>query len=261
VKKTILTVDIGNTNTAFGLVRRGRVVGWLSLPTQALSEAVVGRVVRKLVARSRSRKGPGPVWPVSAVYACSVVASANAKVRRGCGRALGVPVYFTGEDVAVPIKNLYSRPRQVGQDRLVGAYAALKQYGPGLIVVDFGTAITFDIVSRNGAYLGGLIVPGFKIMQEALKMKTALLPYVELSRPAELIGRDTRSSIRAGLVYGVSALCDGILARLLKTKCKGYRIVATGGDARLLRPYSRYLRRFDDTLIPKGLAFVAEKKA
>ncbi len=254
MKKTILTVDIGNTNTSFGLVREGCVAGRLSVPTQALSEAAVGRVVRKLVARSRSLKGS-----VSAVYACSVVASANAKVKKGCRWALGVPVYFTGEDVAVPIKNRYHKPRQVGQDRLVGAYGAMRLYGKGLVVVDFGTAITFDVVSRKGEYVGGLIVPGFRMMQEALEKKTALLPYVELSRPADLIGRDTQSSIRAGLVYGVAALCDGILGRLLKTQCKRYLVVATGGDARLVRPYSHYLRCFDEDLIPKGLAFVAAK--
>jgi type III pantothenate kinase len=103
-----------------------------------------------------------------------------------------------------------------------------------------------------------LIVPGFKLMQEALERRTALLPYVELCRPIELIGRDTKSSIRAGLVYGVVALCDGILARLMAKKCHGYTVVATGGDSGLLRPLSRYLRRFDEDLIPKGLALVAD---
>ncbi len=250
--KTILTIDIGNTNVTFGLVRRGRVLARLSLATPALSEAGVGRAVRKFVSRYMGRKGR-----LTAVCACSVVASVNNRVRRACRRALGVPVYFTGEDVTVPIRNLYRKPRQVGQDRLVGAYAAKKLYGPGLIVVDFGTAITFDVVSRKGAYIGGLIVPGFKIMQEALKSKTALLPYVELARPVELVGRDTQSSIRAGLVYGAAGLCDGILARLLKGRRKGWRVIATGGDARLVRPHSKYLRRIDEDLIHKGLAFVA----
>jgi len=253
--KTMLTIDIGNTNTAFGLVRRGRVRARLSLPTQALSEAVVERAVRKLIARSMGRGER-----LAAVCACSVVAGVNGRVRRACRKSLGVPVFFTGEDVKVPIRNLYRKPRQVGQDRLVGAYAAKKFYGPGLVVVDFGTAITFDIVSRQGAYLGGLITPGFRIMQEALKRKTALLPYVELARPVELVGRDTQSSIRAGLVYGVAGLCDGILGRLLSGRCKGFKVVATGGDAILVRPHTRYLRRIDEDLIHKGLALVASTK-
>jgi len=248
----ILTIDIGNTNTTFGLVRGGRVLGCLSLPTRSLSDAVVGRAALKLVRRHLASKGL-----LTAVCACSVVASVSRRVRRGCRKALDVPVYFTGKDIHVPIKNLYRKPRQVGQDRLVGAYAARKFYGAGLIVVDFGTAITFDVVTAKGAYLGGLIVPGFKVMQEALKTKTAMLPYVELAHPVELVGRDTQNSIRAGLVYGVAGLCDGILGRLLSGARKKFTVVATGGDAQLVRPHSRFLNRIDETLIHKGLFYLA----
>jgi len=251
---TVLTVDIGNTNATFGLVRRGKVLVCRSLPTQALSEAGVSRLVRRLVERFLPRKEH-----LSAVCACSVVASVNSGARRVLDKTLAVPVYFTGKDVVVPIKNLYRKPGQVGQDRLVGAYAAKMLYGPGLVVVDFGTAITFDVVSREGAYLGGLIVPGFRMMQEALERRTALLPYVELALPAELIGRDTKSSIRAGLIYGVAGACDGILARLLSGQRKRFKVVATGGDAQLVRPYTRFLRRIDGELIHKGLALVALK--
>ena len=250
--KNILTVDIGNTNITFAVVRGRRVLRRFSLPNRGLSVQLVRRTVKQKADSVRPR--------VSAVYACSVAASTNRVVRRALREALGVPIYFTGEDVKVPIRNLYRKPGQVGQDRLVGAYAASKLYGPGLVVVDFGTAITFDIVSRRGEYVGGLIVPGFKIMQEALERRTALLPYVELARPVELIGRDTKSSIRAGLVYGAAGLCDGILARLLKGKRKGWRVIATGGDARLVRPHSKYLRRIDEDLIHKGLAFVARSR-
>lgn len=249
--KTILTVDIGNTNTAFGLVRNGRVLGRASLPTGRLSEAGVARAARGL-AGARGR--------VTAAFVCSVVSSANGRVRRGLRRALDVPVYFAGQDVAVPIKNRYRRPRQVGQDRLVGAYAAMKLFGPGLVVVDFGTAITFDVVSRKGEYLGGLITPGFKMMQEALEKRTALLPYVELARPTELIGRDTKSSIRGGLIYGVAGLCDGILGRLLTGRRRGFRVVVTGGDAHLVRPLARRLDHVVEDLIHKGLFHLATMK-
>jgi len=144
----------------------------------------------------------------------------------------------------------------VGHDRLVNAYAGLKKYGPGLIIIDFGTAITFDIVSKKEEYVGGLITPGFKLMQESLNKNTALLPYVELARPIEIIGKDTVSSIRSGLVYGVASLCDGILRRLLERECRGFKVIVTGGDAALVKPYVRFFDKFDDNLTLDGLALI-----
>jgi len=247
----ILTIDIGNTNISFAVVRGRRVGRRFSLPNKDLCERRVRQVIRQKTAGLRPK--------IAAVYVCSVARSANGTVRRACRKALGVSVYYTGKDVTVPIRNLYRRPAQVGQDRLVGAYAASKLYGPGLIVVDFGTAITFDVVSRQGAYLGGLIVPGFKLMRQTLKSGTALLPYVELASPAELVGRDTQSSIRSGLIYGVAGLCDGILGRLLSGARKRFKVVTTGGDARLVRPHARHLCHIDEDLIHKGLGLIAEK--
>ena len=166
-----------------------------------------------------------------------------------------------GENVAAPIINRYRIPSQVGQDRLVNAYAGLKMFGSGLIILDFGTAITFDIVSKKAEYIGGLIVPGLKLMQEALNKRTALLPYVELARPIEIIGRDTVSSIRAGIVYGVASLCDGIINQLLRKECRGFKVIATGGDAHLIKPYSAHLSTIEDFLIFKGLAFIYQSQS
>ena len=106
-----------------------------------------------------------------------------------------------------------------------------------------------------------LIERGLKIMQEALHKKTALLPYVELARPIEIIGGDTVSSIRAGIIYGVASLCDGITRRLLEKECRGFKVIATGGDALLIKPYCRFLNRIEESLILKGLALIHKSQS
>jgi type III pantothenate kinase len=196
----------------------------------------------------------------TSVYICSVVPVLNKNIRGIMKSVFKVSPVVLGEDVTVPVMNRYRIPSQVGQDRLVNAYAGLKLYHSGLIIVDFGTAITFDVVSKGAEYLGGLIVPGLKLMQESLHSKTALLPYVELSRPMEIIGQDTVSSIRSGVVFGVASLCDGIVKKLLAKECRGYKVIATGGDASLIKPYAASLSIMEDFLVLKGLWFICNSQ-
>src|SRR3990167_5109453 len=192
----ILAVDIGNTHTTLGLFKGRRLVKTFAVSTQAW------------------RAGRGPRLPkvrADQAIICSVVPWATPKVSKAL-RALGVRrVRVVGRDVKVPLKNRYRYPRQVGQDRLVGAYAALKTYQRDCIVCDFGTAITIDIVKANrplrsdsalrtprsalpqGEYLGGVIAPGLELSLETLAHRTALLPKVSLKAPKELLGRDTPS--------------------------------------------------------------------
>ena len=122
-----------------------------------------------------------------------------------------MPVDIIGRDIVVPIKNRYKNPKQVGQDRLVGAYGAMKIYGCPLIVVDLGTAITFDVISPKGEYLGGAIVPGIRLSAESLFLKTALLPHIEIQAPRHIIGKTTQESMLSGLFYGYGSLCRGII--------------------------------------------------
>ena len=153
----------------------------------------------------------------------------------------------------VPIKNKYRYPRQVGQDRLVGAYAARILYGSPAIVIDFGTAITFDVISSKGEYMGGIIVPGIRLTAESLFKKTAMLPLVSIVRPKALIGRDTTNSILSGIFYGYGALCDGLIRQLTRTMRSSPRVIATGGYAALMKKYSSHIRRIDPDLIFRGL--------
>ena len=248
----LIAVDIGNTNVTVGILKGTEMIRSFKFSTSLLeSKAKAARAIK-----DGFSSYPSESRAAEAVYACSVVPGLNKNAADVLQAFFKKGVAFVGSGVIVPIINRYRIPDQVGQDRLVNAYAALKIYGPGLVIVDFGTAITFDIVSKKREYIGGIIVPGLKLMQEALHKKTALLPYVELSRPIEIIGRDTVSSIRAGIVYGIASLCDGVIDRLLKKECKGFKVIATGGDIHLIKPYSVYLSTVEESLILKGLAFI-----
>lgn len=248
----LIAIDVGNTNATVGIIKDGSIARSFKVPARVLrSRVLLTKELRKYGAAGRSESGS-----IESVYACSVVPAVNKNLRAAVSAAYRKSLMLVGEDVMVPLLNRYRIHNQVGQDRLVNAYAGLKLYGPGLIIIDFGTAITFDIVSRRSEYLGGLIFPGFRLMQEALNQNTALLPYVELSRPMEIIGRDTVSSIRAGLVFGVAGVCDGVVERLQKKECKGFNVIATGGDAALVKPYTVHVGNFEESLILKGLALI-----
>jgi type III pantothenate kinase len=248
----LIAIDVGNTNATVGMIKDGSIIRLFKVPARVLrNRALLTRELRMQGAGGQSESAP-----VESVYACSVVPAVNKNLRAAVAAVYGKSLVLVGEDVMVPLLNRYRIQNQVGQDRLVNAYAGLKLYGPGLIIIDFGTAITFDIVSKRAEYIGGLIFPGFRLMQETLKQNTALLPYVELSRPMEIIGRDTVSSIRAGLVFGVAGVCDGVVDRLLKKECKGFKVIATGGDAALVKPYTVHVLNFEESLILKGLALI-----
>ena len=153
----------------------------------------------------------------------------------------------------MPIKNLYLNPKEVGQDRLVNAYAGVKLYGAPLVVIDFGTAVTFDVISGRKEYLGGLILPGLRISLEALNQRTALLPKIKLEEPKEFIGRDTEGSMLSGIVYGFSSLTDDLIARIKDKLGRKTKAIGTGGNISLI---SKYCQRLDDKdihLTLKGL--------
>jgi type III pantothenate kinase len=169
-------------------------------------------------------------------------------------KSLGaMPIRVVGQDVIVPLVNRYTYPEQVGQDRLVGAYAAWKQFKRACIVADFGTAITIDVVTKRGEYLGGVIAPGLEISLEALATRTALLPKVELRDPPELLGRDTANSIRSGLIHGCAALCDGLIRELKSRYVPNATVVATGGASPFMAKYAKSLTHLKPHLILEGL--------
>jgi type III pantothenate kinase len=241
----LLAVDIGNTNITMGVFKGERLVRRLDIPTSATQE--YAKRLKALRAR----------YPIDNAVVCSVVPLATSLLARAA-RAQKVRIRIVNQGIKIPVKNRYRHPRQVGQDRLVNAFAGIRLYGTPLIIVDFGTAITFDVISRAGDYLGGMIVPGVQISLDALAERTALLPRV-LARPAqELIGRDTRASMLAGVVRGYAALTDGLIS-LLRRSTGASMTVATGGAARLIVPYCRFVKTVDPDLTLKGIELLTRR--
>jgi len=242
----LLAVDIGNTTTGFAVMHKtGRIVSVAVIDTDA-NEGKIRAVVGKIL------KGQA----VSKAVICSVVPKASKALEDIVKK--NIPVKIIGRDIIVPIKNAYKNPKQVGQDRLVGAYGAMKIYGRPLIVVDLGTAITFDVVSAKGQYLGGIIVPGIRLSAESLFLKTALLPHIEIKPPKQIIGKTTQESILSGLFYGYGSLCRGLIDMIGRQMKQKPRVVMTGGHTRLMKKFvSPKIRIIDEDLVFKGIYFLS----
>jgi type III pantothenate kinase len=167
---------------------------------------------------------------------------------------------FVTPETKTGVQVLYDNPREVGADRVVNAVAAFHKYGGPCVVVDLGTAITFDAVSSDGEYLGGVICPGISISIGALFAKTARLPMVDFREPEKLIGSNTVGSIQSGLYYGTIGMIDGILERLVNSMGEGTKAIATGGQAGLIVRGSRFLKTLDEDLTLEGLRLIWEMR-
>ncbi len=190
----------------------------------------------------------------------SVVPKALVLIGGALKRIFNKDIILVGRDVDAGVKNLYDNPEQVGQDRLVNAKAAYSIYGGPVIIVDFGTAITIDVVSQKGEYLGGIIAPGVEISLKALVERAALLPEIELEQPKAILGKETRESMRGGIFYGFSSLCDGLVRRLKKVTFMDATVIATGGHSKLIGPYCETIEKIDPDLTLKGLEIIYSKR-
>lgn len=237
----LLAVDIGNTNISFGIFRENKLIRRFNISTKDYNF----KNLLHFVSAAGGVAGEGVI--------CSVVPSTTVILNKDIKRLLGKRPYIIGKDIVVPIKNLYQKPRQVGEDRLVNAYAGILLYGSPLIVVDFGTAITFDVISKNKEYLGGMILPGLSISLEALAQRTALLPHIRLRKPRQFIGRDTATSMLSGIVYGFASLSDEMVKKIRARIGKNAKAIGTGGDIRLLSQYCRHLDKINQNLTLEGL--------
>jgi len=235
----LLAIDIGNTNITFGLFKGGKLTAKFSITTKDVD---LTRLTKKLK--------PGDF---DSVIVCSVVPQASSLLESFLNDKLGRRPFFIGRDIKIPMENRYRRPKQVGSDRLVNAFAGIFLYGAPLIVVDFGTAVTFDVVSENKEYLGGMILPGLSLSLSALGQNTALLPKIKLSTPAEFIARDTKSSMLSGIVHGFAAITDDFARKIKEKIGRKAKVIITGGDARLMGRYCRQTYILDEDLTLKGL--------
>ena len=246
----LLAVDIGNSSISFGIFKGKKLIADFKLSTQHKSVSFYQRAIR-----SSFRKLKIKEEGVREIILCSVVPQKTPTIKNALAGIFKKKILVAGKDIPVPIKNNYRIPRQVGIDRLLGAFAALKRYGPGLIIVDFGTAVTIDIVSRKSEFLGGLIFPGIDLSLDALSHHTALLPRVTIARPQRLVGNDTVSAITAGIVFGMAGMFDAII-QILKEKYRGYKVIATGGSINFIKRYSSQLHTARRSLVLEGLSLL-----
>lgn len=251
----LLAIDIGNTNVVIGVFDGGELKGHWRISTQASRTADEhGVLLIGLLEAARIDKGR-----LQGAIVASVVPALTGAFTDAIFSYLNLTARIvTHQNCLMPV--LTDNPEEVGADRLVNAVAAYAIHRRALIVVDFGTAVTFDYVTASGEYAGGIIAPGIGISTEALFSRTARLPRVEAGRPAALIGKNTVDSMRSGIFYGFLGLVDGILERMLRETGPGTMIVSTGGLAPLVIGESRYITETDEFLTLKGLKTIYEGK-
>lgn len=227
----LLTIDVGNTSTTCGLFSGAQLVKTWRVATAQLPRGLRARGVKEVVVGS-------------------VVPPANKAIRRLFPHAR----FVAYRDVGLKVK--MARPAEVGIDRLVDALAAVKLYGAPAIIVDFGTATTFDVVSAKGEYLGGAIAPGIMLSRDILSERTAKLPRIDVKAPKHVVGKSTVEAMQSGLVFGYVSLVEGMVGRI-KSKVKSQKskltVIATGGLARLICKYTPVVDIIDDNLTLYGL--------
>jgi type III pantothenate kinase len=251
----LLVVDVGNTQTHIGTFSGTELVEhWRFATVRDSTADELGAALRSLLALRDVTFGD-----LDASIVSSTVPQLRPEWTEMARRYLGheMPVVGPGLRTGMPIR--YDNPREIGPDRLVNAVAGYARTGGPCVIVDFGTAVTHDIVSAGGEYLGGVIFPGVEISLEALTERAAALPKIDLVEPRSLVGKSTVDAIRSGMIFGYAAMVDGILRRLRAELGDGTKAIATGGLAHVVVPFCECIDDVDDLLTLRGLRLIWER--
>ncbi len=251
----LLVVDIGNTNTVVGIFQGDNLLTYWRLATH---KERTQHEYAVLLAELFNLEGISPREVEGAIIS-SVVPNLTPVISNSLQILLHIKPIIVGPGIKTGIPIMVDNPREVGTDRVVNAVAAYKKYGGPLVVVDFGTATTFDALSRQGEYLGGAIAPGIGISMEALFRETAQLPKVELKKPQRIIGKNTVESIQSGIYFGYVSLVDGMARAFKEQLGTGCRVVATGGLASIMAEASGEIEIVDPLLTLEGLLIIYKR--